>query len=54
VHFVSQQEDTVIPQNATAARLIWASLILCELAQINFHVNLLTAVNAAPGTRGFS
>lgn len=51
---VSQQENTVIPQNATAARLVWPPLILCELAQINFHINLLTAMNAAVGTRGFS
>lgn len=42
---ISQQENTVIPQNATAARLVWAPLILCELAQINFHINLLTAMN---------
>jgi len=52
--FVSQQENTVIAQNATAARLVWASLILCELAQINFHINLLTVMNTALGTRGFS
>lgn len=51
---VSQQENTVILQNATAARLVWASPILCELAQINFHINLLIAMNTALGTRGFS
>lgn len=50
----SQQENTVISQNATAARLIWASPILCELAQINFHINLLKAMKIALGTRGFS
>lgn len=45
----SQQENTAISQNATAARLVWASLILCELAQINFHINLLKAVNMVLG-----
>lgn len=51
---VSQQENTVISQNATTARLVWVSLILCELAQINFHINLLKVMNIALGTRGFS
>lgn len=51
---ISQQENAVVPQNATATRLVWASLILYELAQSNFHINLLTAMNTALGTRGFS
>lgn len=50
----SQQENTIISQIAAAARLFWVSLILCKLAQINFHINLLKAMNIAVGTRGFS